>query len=68
MERNEDPEHLEAGKMLDELSPDKARAMIRIYHTWLEDPQAFNSAYKIYLWISPILNAWAHVKDIFFSA
>ena len=67
MDRTEDPEHLEDGKVLDELSPEQARAMIGIYHTWLEDPQAFDLAYRIYLWIAPILAAWAHIKDIFLS-
>ena len=38
MERNEDPEHLEDRIVLDELSPEKARAMIVLHHIWLEDP------------------------------
>jgi hypothetical protein len=67
MERNGDPENLEDGKMLDELSPKQARAVIGIYHTWLEDPQAFDLAYKIYLRILPILDAWTYIKDIFVS-
>jgi hypothetical protein len=51
--------------MLDELSPEQARAMIVLYHTWLEDPPLFFLGYKIFTWISPILTAWAHIKDIF---
>ena len=67
MERNEDPEHLEDRIVLDELSPEKARAMIVLHHIWLEDPPLFFSAYKLSMWISPIVDAWAHVKGIFLS-
>jgi hypothetical protein len=61
LERNGDSEHLESVKMFD-LSPKQARAMIEIYHVWLEDPQRVFLAYRIYLWISPIQAAWAQIK------
>ena len=65
IERNEDSEHLEDGKMLDDLSLEQARAMIVLYHTWLEDPPLFCLGYRLSTWISPILAAWTHIKDIF---
>jgi hypothetical protein len=58
LERNGDSENLE----MFELSPEQARAMIGIYHVWLEDPQRVFLAYRIYLWISPIHAAWAQIK------
>ena len=67
MERNEDPEHPEDRIVLDELSPEQARAMIVLHHAWLEDPRLFFLAYKLSTWISPIVDAWAHVKGIFLS-
>ena len=67
MQRNEDPEHLEDRIVLDELSPEKARAMIVLHHIWLEDQPLFFSAYKLSMWISPIVDVWVHVKDIFIA-
>jgi hypothetical protein len=62
MERSEKPEFQESAKMLDELSPEQARAMIGSYHLALEDPQAFVMSQKIIRWISPILHPWAHIR------
>ena len=63
MERSEDPSHRESAKMLDEFSPDQARAMIASYHFALENPRAFFIAHKIMGWISPILHPWVHIVD-----
>jgi hypothetical protein len=67
MESKEDRENLGLVKMLNELTPAQARAMIVLHHIWLEDPPLFFSAYKLSMWISPIVDAWAHVKGIFLS-
>jgi len=65
MERGGKPELQESAKMLDELSPKQARAMIGSYHLALEDPRAFAISQKIIGWISPILHPWAHIRNIF---
>ena len=67
MESKEDRENLGLVKMLNELTPAQARAMIVLHHAWLEDPPLFFSAYKLSMWISPIVDAWAQIKVIFLS-
>ena len=67
MESKEDRENLGLVKMLNELTPAQARAMIVLHHIWLEDPPLFFSAYKLSMWISPIVDAWAQIKVIFLS-
>ena len=67
MESKEDRENLGLVKMLNELTPAQARAMIVLHHIWLEDPPLFFSAYKLSMWISPIVDAWAQIKGIFLS-
>ena len=47
MESKEDRENLGLVKMLNELTPAQARAMIVLHHIWLEDPPLFFSAYKL---------------------
>jgi hypothetical protein len=63
MERSEDPSHHESATMLDEFSPEQARAMIASYHLLLEDPQAFYVAHKISGWISPIFHPWVYIVN-----
>ena len=67
MESKEDRENLGLVKMLNELTPAQARAMITIHHIWLEDPPLFFLAYKLSMWISPLVDAWAQIKGIFLA-
>jgi len=53
MDRSEDPKHKDAGKFLDEMTPDQQRYFIESYHLALDDPDAFFFSHKIIQWLSP---------------
>jgi hypothetical protein len=65
MERVGDPEHLEDKIVVDELSPEQARAMIVLHRTWMDDPPLFFFAYTLSTWISPVVDAWSYIRDTF---
>lgn len=59
------PKYSEAGKMLNEMSPEEQRYMINVYHLALDDPQALRFARTIMPWISPILQPYFWVREWF---
>ena len=65
LEASDDPEGIESARMLDEFSPDQARAIVARYHLALDDPRAFFVAHKLNKWLSPFFRAWRAITGIF---
>jgi hypothetical protein len=64
-EQSDDPKYSDAGKVIDELSPDQQRLIIDSYHLALDDPAAFLLSRKLMKRLALILGAWTAVTGIF---